>query len=75
MGRSTAPRIMGGSRSSGMTRPCFLSLRAKRVLVTKVMVRAPRMTPMRIPRKGRAPTPWFQPRCSWKEMGYASKKR
>jgi len=33
IGRRKAPRIMGGSRSSGMTLPLSLSLRAKRVLV------------------------------------------
>lgn len=32
-GRMTEPSIMGGRRSSGMTLPCFLSLRAKRVFV------------------------------------------
>ena len=33
MGRMNAPRIMGGSRSSGMTLPCSSSLRLKRVAV------------------------------------------
>ncbi len=33
IGRRKLPRIMGGRRSSGITRPCFWSFRAKRVLV------------------------------------------
>lgn len=36
MGRMKEPRIMGGRRSSGITLPCFFSLRAKRVLVTNL---------------------------------------
>lgn len=69
MGRIKEPRIMGGKRSSGITFPCFSSLRAKRVLVTHEMVPAPRRTPMRIPMKGRAARPAGQPRSCWKEMG------
>lgn len=38
MGRRTAPRIMGGRRSSGITLPCSLSLRAKRVLVMMLLI-------------------------------------
>lgn len=75
-GSKREPRIIGGRRSSGMTLPSFsLSLRANRVFVVQVMIKAPMMTPPVMERKGSAPTPSFQPRFCWKAIGYASKKR
>jgi hypothetical protein len=74
MGRITAPMIIEGSRSSGMTRPCFLYFLAKRVLVMIEMQVDPAIIPIKIPMNGRAPTPWSQPRTTWNEIGYASRK-
>lgn len=65
-----APTIMGGSRSSGITLPCLM-----KDLVTLVLVEyAIRPVPMAIPTmkavNGKDPTPEFQPRSSWNEIGY-----
>jgi hypothetical protein len=74
MGSRAPPMIMGRSRSSGMTLPASWYLRAKRVLVRVAIITQPMRTPMRTERKGREPTPRFQPRSSWKDTGKTSKK-
>ena len=77
LGSKAPPKIIGRRRSSGITFPCSFSLRANRVLVTHVMIHVitPMTTRIVTPRKGRAPTPRDHPRSSWKEIGYASKKK
>jgi hypothetical protein len=72
-GRRMEPAIMGGSLSSGMIFPFLMRLRLKVVLVTVIMVITPQKIPIAMPRKGSAPTPAFQPRFSWKEIGYWKK--
>ena len=76
MGRMNAPIIIGGSRSSGASfPPCLANLRAKLILFKMARRRHPIRIPTKRERKGRLPIPGLQRRCSWKDMGYASKKR
>lgn len=75
MGSMMAPTIMGGSRSSGIGLPCFSNALLKLVLVEYAMPAAPAAMPTENDKNGRLPTPSFQPRSSWKLIGYASKKR
>lgn len=68
-GKTNPPTIIGGRRASGTTRPS-LSKALLNVVVEVYAVRlAPATTPTMTARKGKAPTPGFQPRYTWKVIG------
>jgi hypothetical protein len=69
-GRMIAPMIIGGKRSSGIGLPYCLYALVKFVLVEYAMSPVPIAIPTMNAAKGRDPTPGFQPRSSWNEIGY-----
>lgn len=65
-----APTIMGGSRSSGITFPCLMKDLVTLVLVEYAIMPVPMAIPTMNAVNGKDPTPAFQPRSSWNEIGY-----
>ena len=61
--------LIGGSRSSGITRPCSMNFFLNLVFVMYAVVLQPAKTPIVIPKNGKAPNPSVHPRPSWKLIG------